>query len=109
MNKTSIELTEIDSVYPLSANIENSDLVWKSDNENIASVTDGIVTAKGKGKTTITVSTSDGKQTAKCAVNVNTSDKTITNDTFLKTLTAIIYIHRAVVFKSLVTNIIGMV
>ena len=82
LNKTSIELTEIDSVYPLSATIENSDLVWKSDNENIASVTDGIVTAKGKGKTTITVSTSDGKQTAKCAVNVNTSDNTITNDTF---------------------------
>lgn len=50
LNKTSIELTEIDSVYPLSANIENSDLVWKSDNENIASVTDGVVTAKGKGK-----------------------------------------------------------
>ena len=84
LNKTSIELTEIDSVYPLSANIENSDLVWKSDNENIASVTDGIVTAKGKGKTTITVSTSDGKQTVKCAVNVNTSDNTITNDTFFK-------------------------
>ena len=84
LNKTSIELTEIDSVYPLSVNIENSDLVWKSDNENIASVTDGVVTAKGKGKTTITVSTSDGKQTAKCAVNVNTSDNTITNDTFFK-------------------------
>lgn len=84
LNKTSIELTEIDSVYPLSANIENSDLVWKSDNENIASVTDGIVTAKGKGKTTITVSTYDGKQTSKCAVNVNTSDNTITNDTFFK-------------------------
>ena len=84
LNKTSIELTEIDSVYPLSANIENSDLVWKSDNENIASVTDGVVTAKGKGKTTITVSTYDGKQTSKCAVNVNTSDNTITNDTFFK-------------------------
>lgn len=84
LNKTSIELTEIDSVYPLSANIENSELVWKSDNENIVSVTDGVVTAKGKGKTTITVSTSDGKQTAKCAVNVNTSDNTITNDTFFK-------------------------
>ena len=84
LNKTSIELTEIDSVYPLSANIENSDLVWKSDNENIASVIDGVVTAKGKGKTTITVSTYDGKQTSKCAVNVNTSDNTITNDTFFK-------------------------
>ena len=84
LNKTSIELTEIDSVYPLSTNIENSELVWKSDNENIASETDGVVTAKGKGKTTITVSTSDGKQTAKCAVNVNTSDNTITNDTFFK-------------------------
>ena len=84
LNKTSIELTEIDSVYPLSANIENSDLVWKSDNENIASVTDGVVTAIGKGKTTITVSTYDGKQTSKCAVNVNTSDNTITNDTFFK-------------------------
>lgn len=47
-------------------------------------MTDGIVTAKGKGKTTITVSTSDGKQTAKCEVNVNTSDNTITNDTFFK-------------------------
>ena len=84
LNKTSIELTEIDSVYPLSANIENSDLVWKSDNENIASVTDGVVTAKGKGKSTITVTTYDGKQPSNCAVNVNTSDNTITNDTFFK-------------------------
>lgn len=109
LNKTSIELTEIDSVYPLSANIENSELVWKSDNENIVSVTDGVVTAKGKGKTTITVSTSDGKQTAKVrlmSIHLTTLSQTIH---FLKTLTAIIYIHRAVVFKSLVTNIIGMV
>ena len=79
LNKTSIELTEIDSVYPLSANIENSDLVWKSDNENIASVTDGVVTAKGKGKTTITISTSDGKQTAKCvrSIHLTTLSQTI--------------------------------
>ena len=47
-------------------------------------MTDGFVTAKGKGKTKITVSIYDGNKTSKCAVNVNTSDNTITNDTFFK-------------------------
>lgn len=84
LTKMNIELNEIDSVYPLSSNFENSDLIWKSENENIASVTDGLVTAKGKGKTAITVSTADGKQTVKCTVNVNVSNNTITNDMFFK-------------------------
>lgn len=80
LDKTSISLTEIDAVYPLHANVGNA--VWKSDNESVAAVTDGVVTAKGKGKATITAS-SNGK-TAKCAVNVTVSDNTITNDTFFK-------------------------
>lgn len=82
LDKTGIELKEIDSVYPLHTDVENA--VWKSDNEEVAIVTDGVVTAKGAGKTTITASTSDGKYSAKCTVNVTVSDNTITNDTFYK-------------------------
>ena len=83
LDKRSIELKEIDSVYPLHAS-GAEDIIWKSDNENIASVMDGVVTAKGSGKTIITASTADGKHSAKCNVTVTVSDNTITNDTFYK-------------------------
>jgi uncharacterized protein YjdB len=58
----------------LKGNLKNMDLTWKSDDETIASVSkDGTVFGNKKGKTTITVSTSDGKS-AKCVVRV-TSNK----------------------------------
>lgn len=59
-----------------------SSLVWVSDDENIASVdANGLVTAKMRGNTRITASTSDGTLSASCDVNVQlvlTEDKDIT-------------------------------
>lgn len=59
-----------------------SSLVWVSDDENIASVDEnGLVTAKMRGNTRITASTSDGTMSASCDVNVQlvlTDDKDIT-------------------------------
>lgn len=58
-----------------------SSLVWVSDDENIASVDEnGLVTAKMRGNTRITASTSDGTLSASCDVNVQlvlTDDKDI--------------------------------
>lgn len=58
-----------------------SSLVWVSDDENIASVdANGLVTAKMRGNTRITASTSDGTLSASCDVNVQlvlTDDKEI--------------------------------
>lgn len=59
-----------------------SSLVWVSDDENFASVDEnGLVTAKMRGNTRITASTSDGSLSASCDVNVQlvlTDDKDIT-------------------------------
>lgn len=59
-----------------------SSLVWVSDDENVASVDEnGLVTAKMRGNTRITASTSDGTLSASCDVNVQlvlTDDKDIT-------------------------------
>ena len=80
LNKTEITLPEKDAVCVLEAT--STDVVWSSDNENTAVVTDGVVTAVGKGKATITARTSDGRYSAKCSVTVEQSENTITNDTF---------------------------
>lgn len=51
-------------------NATNKNVTWTSDNEDIASVNNGIVTAIGPGKTTITVTTQDGQKTAECTITV---------------------------------------
>ena len=61
LNKTSIELNSIGDSYQLSASYSPSDaegtIIWKSEDEGIASVDQtGKVTAVGKGTTTITAS-----------------------------------------------------
>ena len=47
-------------------------VTWSSSDEAVATVTDGVVTAKGEGSATITVSSIDGTVTATCAVTVDT-------------------------------------
>lgn len=79
LSKSNITLPEIDSVYSLTVSGADS-VTWTSDNTSVATVVGGVVTAIGEGKTTITAK-SNGKS-AKCAVTVNKSDNTITNDTF---------------------------
>ena len=54
-----------------------SDLSWKSNRQDVASVSsDGVVTANGEGHATITVSTPDGLYVGACVVNVSTGDAT---------------------------------
>ena len=51
-------------------NAYNKTVIWKSDNQKIASVEDGIVTAMSKGETTIYAVSEDGGKTAKCNIKV---------------------------------------
>lgn len=52
----------------------NKDIIWKTSNPDVATVSDtGVVTAKNDGTATITVTTVDGAETAACAVTVKTS------------------------------------
>lgn len=47
-------------------------VAWSSSDEAVATVKDGVVTAKGEGTATITVSSTDGTQSAACTVTVDT-------------------------------------
>lgn len=75
ISKTTISLA-VKKTFSLSAtitptNAANKAITWKSSNSSIASVdAKGKVTAKKKGKATITVTTTDGKKTASCVVTV---------------------------------------
>lgn len=51
----------------------NKTVTWASDNEEVATVADGIVTAVAGGTANITVTTEDGGKTATCAVRVTTN------------------------------------
>ena len=75
LNKASLTILKgktfklIPSIYP--ANASNKKVVWKSSNKALATVSStGIITAKKKGTATVTVTTFDGKKTAKCKVTV---------------------------------------
>lgn len=48
----------------------NKAVTWSSSDDNVVIVSDGVVTAKGLGKATITVTTVDGSKTATCQVEV---------------------------------------
>ena len=61
----------------MPSNITNKEIIWTSSNNNIASISNGIISAKNPGKTTITASI-DGKK-ANCNVNVNLPKTTITS------------------------------
>lgn len=80
LDKTTLSI-ENGSSYTLSATITPSDatdktLKWSSDDESVATVSDGKVTAKSVGTATITVTTNDGEYTATCKVTV--TEKTFT-------------------------------
>lgn len=66
---------ELDEELQLTATMlpagANEALQWISSNTNIATVVDGLVTAKAFGTTTITVRTLDGRLSATCAITVD--------------------------------------
>ncbi len=49
----------------------NQNVTWASDNEEVAKVENGVVTAVAGGTANITVTTEDGEKTATCEVTVN--------------------------------------
>ncbi|MDR2743439.1 MAG: Ig-like domain-containing protein [Treponema sp.] len=57
------------------SNATNQAVTWKSNNESVATVTNGVVTGVAKGTTIITVTTVDGNKTAVCTVTVTTIGK----------------------------------
>ena len=75
LDQTTLEMTVGDADVTLVATIEpadaaNKDVTWASDDDGVASVADGVVTAVGAGNATITFKTHDGGYTATCNVTV---------------------------------------
>lgn len=74
LDKTGAEL-EVGGTLTLTKTIEpanatNQNVTWTSDNENVATVANGTVTAVAVGSAVITVKTADGGKEAKCTVTV---------------------------------------
>lgn len=56
-------------VYPFNA--DNQNIIWKSDDNSIAEVSDGIVVGKSEGRTVITSISADGEYKDKCILYVS--------------------------------------
>lgn len=83
LDKTTLSISE-GSNYTLTAMITPSDatnksLIWRSDNEKVAIVSNGKVNGVSEGIATITVTTEDGNYSATCKVTV--TKKTTTGNT----------------------------
>lgn len=79
ISETSISIP-IEKTYTLTYNISPANatdktVVWKSSDENIATVIDGHIIAKSIGIATITVSSVKGNVNSNCRVNVTKLDK----------------------------------
>lgn len=90
LDKTEVTIKEGEKTT-LTATITPSDattkdIIWTSDNETVATVTDGVVSGLSAGSATITVTTEDGNYSATCDVTVTaastggegSTEKTIT-------------------------------
>ena len=70
---------DVGDTYTLVANVnpnyaDNPNVSWLTSNSSVATVTNGLVTAKAVGSSTITVTTEDGGYTDTCVVTVNKSE-----------------------------------
>jgi uncharacterized protein YjdB len=72
------------------ANASNTSVSWSSSNTAIATVVDGLVTAKAVGTATITVTTASGSYTASCVVTVQAATIAVTGVTLNKTSTTLL-------------------
>ena len=79
LDKTEVTINEGEkttltaTIAPADATIK--DVYWTSDNETVATVTDGVVSGLSAGSATITATTVDGEFTASCVVTVNELSK----------------------------------
>lgn len=75
LDKTSHTMNEGETVTltatVLPANADDPSVSWESNNEAVAKVNNGVVTAVSPGNATITVTTTDGGHTATCTITVN--------------------------------------
>lgn len=77
LNQSSLSLTQKGQTARLSAtvspsNATNKSVTWSSSNNNVATVSNGVVTAVGNGSATITATAADGSgKRASCSVTVN--------------------------------------
>lgn len=72
--------------FTLTATIEpsnatNKGVKWSSSNTDVATVNNGTIIAKQKGKATITATSADGKKTASCEIEVIEENKQENNNT----------------------------
>ncbi|MBE6136147.1 MAG: hypothetical protein E7181_02630 [Erysipelotrichaceae bacterium] len=75
LNKSSVVFYQDDPAITLTAtvlpaNAENKNVIWSSNNTNVATVSDGVVTPVSPGEATITVKTIDGNKSTTCKVSV---------------------------------------
>ncbi len=91
LNKTATTL-EVSGQETLTATVSpddatNKNVTWTSNNEEVATVADGVVTAVATGSATITATTVDGGFTAQCVVTVKAKldAPTITAPTYVYT------------------------
>ena len=73
---------EVGKITTLQATITPSDatnknVTWNSDNTDVATVNNGVVTAVGEGTANITVTTQDGNKTAICIISVSEEEEEI--------------------------------
>ncbi len=61
------------------SNASSKDITWESSDTAVATVKDGEVTGRMKGKATITAKTKDGDKTATCEVTVSTTAVQVTS------------------------------
>ena len=89
LNKIELTLivgsSEVLTVHVTPTNSMHKPIIWQSNNEEIAIVTDGKVIAKAPGTATITASTEEGNQMAICQVKVLAKTDTPKNNTVTKT------------------------
>lgn len=77
LNQSSLSLTQKGQTARLSASVSpsnatNKSVTWSSSNSNVATVSNGVVTAVGNGSATITATAADGSgKRASCSVTVN--------------------------------------
>lgn len=92
-SETTLEVGDVETLTATVApsNATNKNISWSSSDTDVATISNGVVTAVAAGSATITVTTEDGSKTATCAVTVIAATKTAVNMTdFSATSTTIV-------------------